>query len=89
MYYAITEQGVKKAYTRPQLNKKVKGLLENAEFKYCGRDAVTILNEKDLEFIQDKRRLSQIPVQQLYKRDTTKVILFIILLVQFICLIKG
>lgn len=89
MFYAITEQGVKKAYTRKQLNKKLKGILETAEFKFLGRDAVTILNEKDLEFVQDKRRISQIPIQQLYKKDMTKVLIFIVMLLQFILLIKG
>lgn len=89
MYFAITDYGVKKAFTRQKLNKKLKGLLENAEFEFFGRDAVTKLTNKDIEFIQDKKRMAQIPIQQLYKKDMTKALIFVVMLLQFILLIKG
>lgn len=88
-YYAITATGVKRAMTRQQLNKKLKGKLDTAEFKFVGKDAIVQLTESDLEFVQDKARIAQIPVQQLYKKDVTKLILYFVVVLQLIILIRG
>lgn len=88
-FYAITPTGVKKGVSRNHLNKKLKGVLDDAEFVFVGKDAIVKLTEKDLEFVQDKGRLSQIPIQQLYKKDITKLILYFVVILQLIILIRG
>ena len=87
-YYVITEVGVYRASTIKGLNKKLKAKFDRKEFVYIGKDAITRMDDKDIDFVQDKKRLSQIPIETLYKKDYSKYVLYFILFIQLIILIK-
>lgn len=88
-YYALTDIGIFKAGTIKGLNKKLNAKFDRKEFVYIGKDAIVRLNDKDIDFVQDKKRLSQIPIQTLYKKDSTKYFLYFIIFLQIIMLIRG
>lgn len=70
MYYAITETKVYSAKTLALLNRSMNGLMDEDEFKQIGGDSVAILSPSDLDFVQDKRKLSTIMFGNFFKKDT-------------------
>lgn len=89
MYYVITDHKVYSAKSRGGLNKLIEGKIEDVEMKSIGEDKIVNLSAQDLDFLQDKKRLSMIPIQALYKSDNSKYLLLAVLIVQFIILLKG
>lgn len=89
MYYAITKKGVKTGITLPMLNKKLDAQLSEEEFRREGNDRVIQLTDSDLQFIQDKKTMSKIPIKSLYKKGDNNLILYIILALNFIILVRG
>ena len=90
LYYAITENGVKDGKTLKLLNKKLGSQIEYAQMKSCGPDFIVKLTNDDIDFVQqDKKRIAQIPISNLYKSDNTiKYIVIFMLFLQFILLVK-
>lgn len=89
MYHVITDSGVTTGRNLKLLNKKLDTQLEDSEFKIIGSDKVCKLSNDDLTFLQDKRRLSLIPISNLYKVDNSvKYVVYFILFLQFILLVK-
>lgn len=89
-YYVLTEMGVKSAPSLKVLNKKYRMKLEDAEMISCGADRVIKLTADDLEFVQDKRRLEQIPIGNLYKSDSMqKYMMLFMIVLQFIIFVRG
>lgn len=70
MYYAITETKVYSAKTLALLNRSMNGLMDEDEFKQIGGDRVALLSPSDLDFVQDKRKLSTIMFGNFFKKDT-------------------
>lgn len=70
MYYAITETKVYSAKTLALLNRSINGLMDEDEFKQIGGDRVALLSPSDLDFVQDKRKLSTIMFGNFFKKDT-------------------
>lgn len=70
MYYAITETKVYSAKTLVLLNRSMNGLMDEDEFKQIGGDRVALLSPSDLDFVQDKRKLSTIMFGNFFKKDT-------------------
>lgn len=70
MYYAITETKVYSAKTLALLNRSINGLMDEDEFKQIGGDCVALLSPSDLDFVQDKRKLSTIMFGNFFKKDT-------------------
>jgi hypothetical protein len=70
MYYAITETKVYSAKTLALLNRSMNGLMDEDEFKQIGGDCVALLSPSDLDFVQDKRKLSTIMFGNFFKKDT-------------------
>ena len=70
MYYAITETKVYSAKTLALLNRSMNGLMDEDEFKQIGGDRVALLSSSDLDFVQDKRKLSTIMFGNFFKKDT-------------------
>ena len=70
MYYAITETKVYSAKTLALLNRSMNGLIDEDEFKQIGGDRVALLSPSDLDFVQDKRKLSTIMFGNFFKKDT-------------------
>jgi hypothetical protein len=89
MFYAITENGVKQGIKMQQLNKKMDSKIEKEEMKKVGADYVIHLTQSDIQFVQDKKTMSRIPIQRLYKKGNDNLLIYLILGVQLILLIKG
>lgn len=70
MYYAITETKVYSAKTLALLSRSMNGLMDEDEFKQIGGDRVALLSPSDLDFVQDKRKLSTIMFGNFFKKDT-------------------
>ena len=70
MYYAITETKVYTAKSLSLLNRSMNGLMDEDEFKQIGGDRVALLSPSDLDFVQDKRKLSTIMFGNFFKKDT-------------------
>lgn len=70
MYYAITETKVYTAKSLSLLNRSMNGLMDDDEFKQIGGDRVALLTSSDLDFVQDKRKLSTIMFGNFFKKDT-------------------
>lgn len=88
MLYVITPSGVTSGKTLNQINKKLKAKFDENEFTQLGADKITKINTDDVEFVQDKKRLSMIPMSSLYKADNSKYYLIGILILQMILLLK-
>lgn len=69
MYIAITETKVYTAKSLPLLNRSMNGFMDEDEFKQIGSDSVAILSASDLDFVQDKRKLSSIMFGNFFKKD--------------------
>lgn len=70
MYIAITENRVYTAKNLTLLNHSMNGQMDEDEFKQIGADSVAVLNASDLDFVQDKRKLSSIMFGNFFKKDT-------------------
>lgn len=88
MFYVITNRGVIKGLTLKDVNIKMKTAFEISDFKVVGRDYIIKVTSQDIDFVQDKKRMSQIPIRNLYKADITKLLIYFMLFLQFILLVK-
>ncbi len=70
MYIVIAENRVYTAKNLPALNRSMGGLMDEDEFKQIGADNVAVITAADLDFIQDKRKLSTIMFGNFFKKDT-------------------
>lgn len=71
MKYVITDSGVVVGKTIAELNKKLGIKLEHEEMYHIGPDSYVKLTAGDMEFLQDKRRMSQIMFSQFFKKDNS------------------
>lgn len=89
MFYIITENGVYSGKTLNSANKKLNAKLDEVEMTSLGADKIIKLTDKDIDFVQDKKRLSLIPIANLYKTDNTvKYMVMLILFLNFILMVK-
>lgn len=89
-FIAITEHEVYIGKTEEDVNRQAGGLIDMPEYKRIGDTFVSILNPSDLEFVQDKRRMSNIPFRKLGKADQTQQFLIIaVLILQFLSFVTG
>ena len=70
MYIVITENHVYTGKSLTLLNRSMGAQMDEDEFKQVGADSVAILTAKDLDFVQDKRKLSSIMFVNFFKKDT-------------------
>ena len=90
MYYLITKQGVISGKTKKEveLNGKIKGKIDHDEMIALGADYVVKLTDDDIDFIQDKKKLSQIMFSNFFKKDNSaKVLGFFNLFLTFLLFI--
>lgn len=90
MYYFITKQGVIAGRTKKEceMNAKIKGKVDYDEMLSLGPDYVVKLTDADIDFIQDKRKLSQIMFSNFFKKDNSaKVLCFFNLFLTFLLFI--
>ena len=81
MVYLITDSGVKSAPDFKKLNNKYHVLVEPGECKCVGPDYVVCMSNKDLEFVQDKARVSNIMFGNFFRKDNSVKVFVIINLV--------
>ena len=89
MYVAITNTGVYVGKSLKDINKKSKCQFDADEFHAVGNDFVVNVNSLDFSFLQDKKRLSMIPMRNLYKKDNVMIFIIINLFLTLICVFKG
>ena len=90
MFYVITKQGVISGKTKKEveINAKIKGKIDHDEMVALGPDYVVKLTDADIDFIQDKRKLSQIMFSNFFKKDNSaKILSFFNLFLTFLLFI--
>lgn len=87
MYYVISDNGIISGKSIKEINRKSKSIFDENEFKACGADKVVKVTNEDIDFVQDKKRLSLIPIKQLYKSDNVNNLLYIIMVMVFIAIV--
>lgn len=89
MYYVLTTTAVLRSASLKMLNKKHNTAFERNEFRRIGNDYFIRVTNDDFEFQQDKSRLAKIPMQNLYRRDTTRLMLTGTLFLQALVLLSS
>jgi len=89
LVYIITDNGVYSGKTINAANRKLNAKLDEVEMVSLGADKVIRLTDKDIDFVQDKKRISLIPIANLYKSDNSiKYMIMIVLFLNFIMMFK-
>ena len=70
MYIAVTDARVYTGNSLALLNHSMDAAMDEDEFRQIGSDRVAILTASDLDFVQDKRKLSTIMFGNFFKKDT-------------------
>ncbi len=78
MIYMITDSGVRSARTFKEFNNKYHVLLEETECTPCGADLVVSTTRQDLDFLQDKARVSNIMFGNFFRKDSSGKVLAIV-----------
>lgn len=90
MFYVLTESGIFEEKSLAKLNKNYRLNLSLEDFKPIGEDYFLTLNNENLEYVRDLKKIAEIPMANLFKADTTgKIIQYIILAVSIINLLRG
>lgn len=69
MYIVVTSSKIYTAKTLSLLNKKMDAKMDEDEFRSIGGDLIVTLTDVDLNFVQDKRKLSTIMFGNFFKKD--------------------
>lgn len=89
MFYAVTQNKIYKGKTLKEVNRAINGQIDLDEFHPVGTDLIVYLSASDLDFVQDKRKLSSIMFGNFFKKDTlTRNLMIINLIFTFICMVK-
>lgn len=88
MYYVITKEGVHSASSLEKINNAMDAKLESEEFYCYGPDKVARLDDVDIDFVRDKKKMSAIAFQNFFMKDTRPTFYFCIeLVVLFIIMV--
>lgn len=89
MFYAVTDRKVFAGKSLSVINRTIEGKLDLDEFHCLGGDYIVYLTPDDLDFVQDKKKLSSIMFGNFFKKDNTvKIISVILLILNFIILVR-
>lgn len=78
MIYQITDSGVRTGRNFKEFNNKYHILLEEGECTPCGPDLVVYCTSQDLDFLQDKARVSNIMFGNFFRKDNSAKVFAII-----------
>lgn len=81
MYYVITKSRIYRSKTIKEMNHQLDGLLDENEYCQIGGDFIVNLSDNDMDFVQDKKKLSSIMFGNFFKKDNTPKIIAIVNLV--------
>lgn len=89
MFYVITDNKVYSSSNLDKLNRKNHLKFDFNDFRAHGNDYVVCLSTKDIEFVQDCSKLSNIAMSKLFKADTLpKILLYVLIVMTFITMVK-
>jgi hypothetical protein len=71
LIYQITDAGVRTGKNFKEFNNKYHVLLEESECVPCGGDFVVNCTGRDLDFLQDKARVSNIMFGNFFRKDNS------------------
>jgi quinol-cytochrome oxidoreductase complex cytochrome b subunit len=71
MIYVITSTGVYSSDSLKKINDKLNASIEPDELHYFGADQVVNMTAADLDFVQDKRKLSKIMFGNFFVKDNS------------------
>lgn len=78
MIYQITDSGVRSARTLREFNNRYHELLEESEMVPLGPDMVVYTTQRDIDFLMDKAKVSNIMFSQFFRKDNSVKIFAII-----------
>lgn len=81
MIYIITDSGVKVGKTIREVNRRYAIEVEPAELYPCGPDMVAKLTRENIDFVEDKHRMSKIMFGNFFKVDNSGKLLTIVNLI--------
>lgn len=90
MYYLIMKQGVIVGKSKKEIEQhpKIRGKIDFDEINAYGPDYVVNMTDDDIDFIQDKKKLSMIMFQNFFRKDnSTKIFVIINLFLTFLNII--
>lgn len=89
MFYVIKDDGILSARDIKTLNKKSDMQFTKEDFRSFGPDYLIQLNENDISFLQDAKKLSNIALNKLFKQDLVpKLLIYVVLTLQVLVLFK-
>lgn len=77
MIYVITDRGVVAAEKLAQVNHELDAKIDKDELTFLGADAVVKLTDRDIDFVQDKKKMSSILFGNFFKKDNSVKIICI------------
>lgn len=88
MYIVITDSQIYVSRNLKLLNKKINGHLDKSDFKQIGNKKIIKLSNDNLDYIKDLNKIKSIPFSKLYKTENIKAYLIVMLILQFILMVK-
>lgn len=71
MIYVITSTGVYSSDKLEKINTRLNAQIDKDELHYFGSDQIVNLTNQDIDFVQDKRKLSKIMFGNFFVKDNS------------------
>lgn len=81
MYYLITKNGVVSGGSIAVINRKLGIKISDDEFNVVGPDHIVKVDDVDLDFLRDKRRMENIAFSGFFRKDKTPQSLMCMLMI--------
>lgn len=78
MIYVVTDSGVISGKNLQEVNKVLKSQIDLDELKVVGSDRFINMTDKDVDFVQDKRKMSRIFFGNFFRSDTKPIKIMVI-----------
>jgi len=91
MYIVILPNKIEIDKSLKAINKKHDMLIEETELKTIGEHSICNMTNENIEFAQDKKRISSLAMNKLYKKNDSemKIYLIVIMIISIIGLLQG
>lgn len=88
MIYVVTDRGVLASDKLSEINKKLDARIDKEELVWLGADAIVSMTDTDIDFVRDKKRMSNILFGNFFKKDNSvKIIALAATILSFINMI--
>lgn len=78
MIYVVTDSGVISGKNLNEVNRILKSNIDLDELKVVGSDRFINMTDKDIDFVQDKRKMSRIFFGNFFRSDTKPIKIMVI-----------